>query len=73
METIFENRLNIREINQIEWVELISNDEVAVIIDTRTSKEWAEGIIENAILMNVLDLDTFCSEAAIVDEICLII
>lgn len=57
-----------RDINQTEWLELISNDKNAVIIDARTPKEWAEGIIENAILMDVLEPESFEKNADELDK-----
>ncbi|VAW12208.1 Protein containing rhodanese-like domain [hydrothermal vent metagenome] len=43
-----------KNITQEEWVDLITKDDKAVLIDTRTPNEWTEGIQENAILMDVL-------------------
>lgn len=48
-----------KNINQTEWQELISNDSNAVIIDVRTARECAEGIIENAIMIDFLDFNLF--------------
>jgi len=48
-----------RNINQIEWRELVANDQSAVIIDTRTLIEWKDGILENAILMDVFESESF--------------
>ena len=41
-------------VTEKQWQELISNDEQAVIIDARTPREWAEGVLENAVLMDVM-------------------
>ena len=48
-----------QNITQAEWKELLENDDNAVIIDTRTPDEWSEGIIKNAILMNINDPQPF--------------
>lgn len=48
-----------RNINQIEWRELVANDRMALIIDVRTPLEWRGGIIENAQLLNVLKPESF--------------
>ena len=48
-----------QNITQAEWKELSENDDNAVIIDTRTPDEWSEGIIKNAILMNINDPQSF--------------
>lgn len=57
-----------KDINQTEWLELISNDNTAVIIDARTPKEWTEGIIENAILMDVLEPEAFEKKVSQLDK-----
>lgn len=48
-----------KNITQAEWKELLENDDNAVIIDIRTPDEWREGIIKNAILMNINDPQSF--------------
>ena len=48
-----------KSINQTEWQELIANDSNAVIIDVRTTRECAEGIMEKAIMINFLDINIF--------------
>lgn len=46
-------------ITQVEWKALLENNNNAVIIDCRTPDEWRDGIIENAILMNINDPQSF--------------
>ncbi len=53
-----------RDINQVEWRKLIANDQKAVIIDARRPDEWVDGVIENALLMNVLELEHFEKEVS---------
>jgi len=48
-----------KNITQTEWEALIVNDDTAIIIDCRTPDEWTEGIIENAVLMNIQDPQSF--------------
>ncbi|MFC4632740.1 rhodanese-like domain-containing protein [Dokdonia ponticola] len=48
-----------KNIHQVEWLELLANDTQAIIIDARTPRECAEGIIENAIMINFLDTIAF--------------
>jgi rhodanese-related sulfurtransferase len=57
-----------RNINQTEWLELVANDSNAVIIDARTPRECAEGIIENAIMIDFLDAPNFKSEIEKLDK-----
>jgi len=52
-----------KNINQQEWKNLIDKDKNAVIIDCRSEMEWDEGIIENAVLLNLFDSYTFMQEA----------
>lgn len=51
-----------KNINQTEWQELLAKDTNAVIIDVRTPRECAEGIIENATMIDFLDAPTFKSK-----------
>lgn len=48
-----------KNITQTEWNKLISEDNNAVILDVRTPNEWSEGIIENAVLINILEPQSF--------------
>lgn len=52
-----------KNINQIEWRELIANDENAVIIDCRGSMEWDEGILEHSKLIDLMNPQGFMSKA----------
>lgn len=52
-----------KNINQKQWRELIANDKTAIIIDVRRPDEWQQGIIENAIMINVLDTEIFEKQA----------
>ena len=48
-----------KNITQPEWEKLLSTDTNATIIDVRTPGEWSEGIIENALLLNIMEQQTF--------------
>lgn len=51
-----------KNINKTEWLKLVKNDRNAVIIDVRTPRECAKGIIENARMIDFLDAPKFKSE-----------
>jgi len=57
-----------KKISQIEWRELMANDTAAVIIDVRTPEEWEDGIIENANMINVLELESFTRKASQIER-----
>lgn len=48
-----------RDLTQDSWNEQISNDKDAVIIDVRRPDEWDTGIIENALLINIMNIEEF--------------
>jgi len=48
-------------ISKTEWKELIEEDKNAVILDVRTPHETREGIIENALMINILEPQSFMS------------
>lgn len=41
------------DLSQKQWAEQVANQEDAIIIDVRTPAEWAEGIIPNAIMIDI--------------------
>lgn len=53
-----------KNVTQKEWKDLITEDKNAIIIDSRTPKEWMEGVLENAVLMDVLQTMKFEQDAA---------
>ena len=57
-----------KNITQIEWRELLANDKCAVIIDSRTPIEWADGILEEAVLLDVCNPNSFCQEVEKLDK-----
>ncbi|MGB0896591.1 MAG: rhodanese-like domain-containing protein [Flavobacteriaceae bacterium] len=48
-----------KNITQTEWVELTSKDDNKIILDVRTPREWEEGIIKNAVLINIMEAQSF--------------
>ena len=49
-------------LSQDEWVSQLENDDKAVIIDVRTDDEVAEGIIQNAIHIDIYKGQEFVNE-----------
>lgn len=41
------------DLTQKEWSEQLAQDENAVIVDVRTPEEWSEGIIPNALQIDI--------------------
>jgi len=56
-----------KNISQKEWRALIKDDNNAVIIDSRTPVECQVGIIEDAIMMDVMNLQAFQNFANTID------
>ena len=56
-----------KNLTQADWSTSIEKDNT-VIIDVRTPNEWAEGIIENAILINILEPQSFMGEIENLDK-----
>ncbi len=57
-----------KNITQNEWRALIANDKNAIIIDARQPQEWQTGIIENAMLMNIMNFNDFQRKASQLDS-----
>jgi rhodanese-related sulfurtransferase len=55
-------------ISKTEWKELIEEDKNAVILDVRTPHELREGIIENALMINILEPQSFMSAIEELDK-----
>jgi rhodanese-related sulfurtransferase len=53
---------------QEEWNTRILKDKNAVIIDVRRPDEWANGVIANALLLNVLDTVNFTKAMSKLDK-----
>ncbi|MBR9914689.1 MAG: rhodanese-like domain-containing protein [Algicola sp.] len=48
-----------KNITQAEWRQLIAQDDQAIIMDVRTPNECAEGILENALMVDIFDTSLF--------------
>ncbi|MGS2725023.1 rhodanese-like domain-containing protein [Psychroserpens sp. BH13MA-6] len=48
-----------KNITQAEWRQLIAQDDQAIIMDVRTPNECAEGILENAMMVDIFDTSLF--------------
>ena len=57
-----------KDLTQDAWLKQVSNDKDAIIIDTRRPDECEVGIIENAILMNIMDAEEFQRKASQLDS-----
>ena len=57
-----------QNLREKDWKQLILTDEEAIIIDARTPKEWADGVLDNALLMNVLKPMKFAQGAKKLDK-----
>lgn len=57
-----------KNLTEKEWKKRISTDGHAVVIDTRTHKEWMEGTLENALLMDVMQPMQFEQDAKKLDK-----
>jgi len=56
-----------KNLTQAEWSSSIAENNT-VILDVRTPNEWAEGIIKNAILINILEPQSFMGEIEKLDK-----
>lgn len=46
-------KIECMDLTQAQWTEQLAQDENAVIIDVRTPEEWGEGIIPNALMIDI--------------------
>lgn len=56
------------DLSQQEWVSKLENDSNAVILDVRTSEEWEEGYIENALHIDIYKGQGFIYEVDALDK-----
>ncbi len=56
-----------KNLSQKEWSENISKQNI-VILDVRTPKECAEGIIEGALMIDIMDAQNFMKEVETLDK-----
>ena len=57
-----------KDLLQDVWKEQILNDKNAIIIDVRRPNEWKAGIIKDAVMMNILDVQGFQQKALQLDS-----
>ena len=58
----------IEDLSQDEWAEQLANDDNAVILDVRTDAEIADGIIPNAIHIDIYKGQDFIDEIGALDK-----
>jgi rhodanese-related sulfurtransferase len=51
-----------------DWNKRIDNDSSAVIVDTRTQREWIRGAMKDSVLLDVLNPYAFMSQAQELDK-----
>jgi rhodanese-related sulfurtransferase len=56
------------DLTQQEWQEALQQDENAVILDVRTEEETDEGIIPNAIVIDIYQPQEFMSKVGALDK-----
>ena len=56
------------DLTQEEWVSQLENDDNAVVLDVRTDNEVADGIIENAIHLDIYKVQEFIVEIEELDK-----
>ena len=57
-----------KSLNQDEWAKRVAEDEQAKIIDVRTSEEYAEGHIPNAMQIDIYQAPKFMEEINQLDK-----
>ena len=55
-------------LSQEDWISQLESDDNAVILDVRTEDEWNEGIIENAINIDIYKGQGFIYEVEALDK-----
>ena len=55
-------------IEAADWNDRIGNDGSAVIVDTRTQREWYRGAIKDSVLLDVLSPYSFMNQARNLDK-----
>jgi rhodanese-related sulfurtransferase len=55
-------------IEAFDWNDKINNDRSAVIVDTRTQREWCLGAIKDSVLLDVLNPISFMNQARKLDK-----
>ena len=56
------------DLSQQDWITKLSESENAIVLDVRTLDEWEEGIIPNAILIDIYKGQGFIDEVEALDK-----
>ncbi len=56
------------DLSQKQWTEQIANQDNAIIIDVRTPAEWAEGIIPNAMMIDIYSGQEFVNQLTALED-----
>jgi len=56
------------DLSQQQWAEELSQDDNAIILDVRTNEEAEEGMIPNAILMDIYQPQEFINQLETLDK-----
>ena len=56
------------DLSQEEWTKKLQSDNNAVVIDVRTPEEWSDGIIANAIKIDIYRGQHFIDEISVMDK-----
>lgn len=67
MKLIFDKKIQTMNLAQKDWVSRLDSDTNAVILDVRTRQECSQGIIENAIMMDIFQQNEFISQLHALD------
>jgi rhodanese-related sulfurtransferase len=68
IKSLIKKNKNMKNINHIEFKNQTESDTNAIIIDCRTVSEWDEGVIENALLLDLFDSQRFMDEVEKLDK-----
>jgi len=55
------------DLTQEEWIKRLNEAENQVVLDVRTPNEWEEGVIENAVLLDIMDTEHFMEKVSEMD------
>ena len=55
-------------IDASDWNDRIDNDGSAVIVDTRTQREWYKGAIKDSVILDVMNPYSFMTQARTLDK-----
>ncbi|WP_048330898.1 rhodanese-like domain-containing protein [Bizionia psychrotolerans] len=56
------------DLNQADWSNQLQNDDQAIIVDVRSDEEVAEGMIPNALQMDIYQTQEFISQIQELDK-----